>query len=56
MAFQLEKWGDLYYALLESSMDKIPLCKNIHVDDWIAKKAIIASNGSVLIGLIKTFS
>ena len=26
------------------SMDKIALWKNVHVDDWTAERAIIASN------------
>ena len=33
-----------YYTLLEVSMDKIALCKNVRVDDWTAERPIIANN------------
>ena len=37
------EWGSLYYASLEVSMNKIPFCKNIcvqNVDDQTAEFAI----------------
>ena len=40
----ISELGVLYYALLEVSMDKIVLWKNIRVHDWTAELAIIASN------------
>ena len=39
----INEWGDLYYALLEGSMNKITLWKNVHVDDWTVEGVIIAS-------------
>ena len=38
------EWGELYYAFLEVSMDKIALWKNVRVYDWTPELAIIASN------------
>ena len=43
----ISKWGGLYYAfvhVLEVSINKIALWKNLHVDDWTVERAIIASN------------
>ena len=34
----------MYYALLEVSMNKIALWKNVRIDGWTAELAIIASN------------
>ena len=38
------KWRGLYYALLEVSVNKIAMRKNVRVDDLTAELAIIASN------------
>ena len=43
----ISEWGDLYYALLEVSMNKIALWKNIRVDDRTSELVIIASNESL---------
>ena len=43
----IREWGGLYYALLEVSMNKIALWKNVHVEDWTAELAIIASNDTL---------
>ena len=40
----MREWGDLYCALLEVSMNKVALWKNVNVDDWKAELAVIASN------------
>ena len=42
----ISKLRCLYYALLELSMNKITLRKNVRVDDWTAERAIITSNGA----------
>ena len=42
------EWSGLYYALLEVSMDKIALWKNVRVDNWTAELAIIASDDWIL--------
>ena len=41
---RIREWNGMYYALLEVSMNKIALWKNVHVDDRTAELAIIASN------------
>ena len=40
----IREWDGLYYALLEVSMNKIALWKNVLVDDRTAELAITASN------------
>ena len=45
---RISEWSGLYFALLEVSMNKIALWKNVHVDDWIAESMIIASNVSTV--------
>ena len=41
----INEWGGLYYRLLEVSVNKTILWKNVSRDDWIAERAIIASDG-----------
>ena len=40
----ISEWGGLYFALLEVSLSKIALWKNVCVDDWTDELAVIASN------------
>ena len=44
----INDWDGLYYAVLEVSLQKIALWKNVCVDDWTVPVAIIASNVTIL--------